>query len=67
MSEYSVDDINDITRVVRLADDAFRASGGTSRHWVIECLLPALEDEGLRIVRSELVDQLPTIPVKEKP
>lgn len=39
-----------ITRAVREADQAFESSGGSSRHWVRECFLPCLEDEGLVLV-----------------
>lgn len=34
-----------ITRAVRQADIAFEKIGGTTRHWVIDCFLPALEEE----------------------
>jgi hypothetical protein len=43
-------DVRTITRAVRAADEAFETVGGSSRHWVRECLLPALEDEGLEVV-----------------
>lgn len=39
-----------ITKAVRLADRKFEKVGGSSRHWVRECLLPELETEGLAIV-----------------
>ena len=41
-----------ITRAVRKADDAFEKSGGSSRHWVRDCFLDALENEGLCVVES---------------
>jgi hypothetical protein len=41
-----------VTRAVRQADRAFGISGGTTRHWVRECFLPALEEAGLQIVES---------------
>jgi hypothetical protein len=41
--------VAEITRAVRAADQLFQKTGGSSRHWVIECLIPALEDEGLAI------------------
>lgn len=44
--------IKAITRAVRKADEQFERSGGSSRHWVIECLLPELEKEGLEVVPS---------------
>lgn len=40
----------EITRAVRAADEAFEKSGGSSRDWVRECFLPALENECLEIV-----------------
>jgi hypothetical protein len=45
------DAVRDVTRVVRHADEAFERSGGSSRHWVRECFLPAMEGAGLRIAR----------------
>jgi hypothetical protein len=39
-----------ITRAVRAADEMFEKSGGSSRHWVRECLLHCLDEEGLKIV-----------------
>jgi hypothetical protein len=42
-----------ITRAVRVADEQFEESGGSSRHWVRECFLPCLEAEGLEIHAKE--------------
>lgn len=42
--------ISKVVRAVRKADKDFDKVGGSSRHWVIECLLPCLEEEGLEIV-----------------
>lgn len=44
-------DVAEVTRVVRAADLAFETSGGSSRHWVADQLLPRLEEAGLRIVK----------------
>ncbi|MEA3225072.1 MAG: hypothetical protein U9Q07_03915 [Planctomycetota bacterium] len=41
-----------LTRAVRAADEAFERSGGSSRHWVYECFIPALEMERLVVVRD---------------
>lgn len=41
-----------ITRAVRVADEAHEKSGGSSRHWVRECFIPALDAENL-IVREK--------------
>lgn len=38
-----------VTRVVRAADEAFEADGGSSRHWVRDHFLPRLNDAGLRV------------------
>lgn len=45
--------IRRITKVVRLADKRFKTTGGSSRHWVIECFLPLLEQEGLKIIEDK--------------
>jgi hypothetical protein len=42
-----------ITRAVRSADEHFKDVGGSTRHWVRECLLAALEEEGLEIVEKK--------------
>lgn len=39
-----------IAGIVREADEAFTASGGTSRHWVREQFLPILNKHGYRIL-----------------
>ena len=55
-----------ITAAVRIADERFQKSGGSSRHWVIECLLPALEEHGLVIVGARLAaDMVSAAKVKE--
>jgi len=41
-----------VTIAVQKADKAFETIGGSTRHWVRECFLPALEEAGLRIVES---------------
>ncbi len=38
-----------ITAAVRVADQRFESSGGSSRHWVRECLLPTFEEASLVI------------------
>jgi len=45
-------DVDAITAAVRAADLAFESSGGSSRHYVRECLIPHLEAAGLVIVKS---------------
>lgn len=45
-----VDLLARITKAVRCADRKFEQVGGSSRHWVRECLLPELEAEGLAVV-----------------
>ena len=47
---YSNDIVRRITAAVRRADDDFERSGGSSRHWVHECFIPALADFGIDVV-----------------
>lgn len=46
--------IRRVTRATRAADEAFQKIGGSSRHWVRECFLPAIEEEGLVITERAL-------------
>lgn len=48
----STDLIPRLTECVRAADLAFESSGGSSRHWVRECLLPQLEAGHLAVVEA---------------
>jgi hypothetical protein len=41
--------VNRVTAAVREADEAFKKTGGGSRHWVRECFLPSLEKHGLTV------------------
>ncbi len=52
--------IKRITRAVRAADEKFKRVGGSSRHWVIECLMPCLETEGLMICSRETHTEINT-------
>ena len=47
MADY----LSEITKAVREADNAFETVGGSTRHWVRECLLPALQVRGFVIIR----------------
>ena len=49
------DIIDRLTRAVRVADRQFEETGGTSRHYINECLLPALEKYGLLIKLSSQI------------
>ena len=42
-----------VTRAVREADREFEDTGGSSRHWVRDNFLPALERHGLKIEEQE--------------
>jgi hypothetical protein len=55
MNEQSTDKelVARITAAVRAADQAFERSGGSSRHWVRECLLPELDRAGLAVVDTK--------------
>lgn len=48
----SVVTVEEFTRVMREADQAFETSGGSTRHYVRECLFPLLERDGMIIVRK---------------
>jgi len=48
-----------VTAAVRVADGRFESGGGT-RDWVRECLLPALQEAGLVIVPSSLLNEAAT-------
>lgn len=52
--DYAPEQVAKITEAVRAADNDFESSGGSSRHWVRECLLPHLTAAGLRIVALAL-------------
>lgn len=46
-----------LAQVVRQADRQFEKVGGSTRHWLKECLLPLMEKEGLTVmVQGELLD-----------
>jgi hypothetical protein len=44
--------LQDVTQVVRDADEDFKSVGGSSRHWVRDCFLPRLEAAGLSVTRT---------------
>jgi len=44
-----------LTRAVRSADLHHEKVGGSSRHYVVDCLLPSLADEGLVVLSSAKV------------
>lgn len=48
--------VSEITAAVRVADERFESVGGSSRHFVRECLLPALDEAGLEVVTREQLD-----------
>lgn len=48
--QYTHEEIAKITEAVREADHAFEKEGGSSRHFVRDCLLDALASAGLQIV-----------------
>lgn len=43
--------VEDFVRVMREADRAFEKAGGSTRHYVNECLFPLMEREGMVAVR----------------
>lgn len=69
IDDYSQATIQAVTRAVRKADEEFERSGGSSRHWVIECFLPELANEDLKVQSycpevSELVLRANNMPCK---
>ena len=42
--------VAEITKAVRQADEDFRHVGGSSRHWVRDCFIPALDAAWMRVV-----------------
>ena len=46
----SEDIVDRLTQAVRVADRQFEETGGTTRHYINECLLSALEKYGLELV-----------------
>lgn len=47
------DAVRRLTSAMREADQAFERVGGSTRHHVRDCLMPALEKEGLAVVDAE--------------
>lgn len=45
--------VEKVTQAVREADQAFTTTGGSTRRWVRDCFLPALEKRGLAIREPE--------------
>lgn len=56
VTEPGRDLLSELTQVVRDADFQYRDSGGSSRHWVRDCFLPALEAAGMSVVLSAVRD-----------
>ena len=42
--------VAEITKAVREADEDFRHVGGSTRHWVRDCFIPALDAAWMRVV-----------------
>jgi hypothetical protein len=47
MSEVS---IADFTELIREADRLFETVGGSTRHYVADCLLPLMEEKGMKLI-----------------
>lgn len=52
-SSPRVDVTRALTAAVRAADQTHIQTGGSSRHYVRECLMPALEEHGLQVCPVE--------------
>lgn len=48
----NVDIVNDVTAIVREADEVFQRVGGSSRHWTRDCFLPLLNERGIVVMRE---------------
>jgi len=51
--EYNHALVKQITLAVRIADKKFEDVGGSTRHWVRDCLLPELTDAGLDVISDK--------------
>lgn len=56
MSDWQHDEtvVKELTAVMRKADKVFERVGGSTRHYVRDCLLPLMADAGLFVSSSEL-------------
>jgi len=54
---YDTDMVRRIRSAVQDADMLFESSGGSTKHWVRECFLPALENADLKIVPMTETDR----------
>jgi hypothetical protein len=50
--------VDQITAIVRRIDPEFEKEGGSTRHWVRDFFLPALADEGLRVLTDKQIDAI---------
>lgn len=55
LDAYRAEMVRRLTAAMRVADRAFERVGGSTRHHVRDCLMPALEAEGLSVVDAEVV------------
>ena len=44
--------IRELTSAIRSADRTFETAGGSTRHYVSDCLIPELQKRGLSICRT---------------
>lgn len=42
-----------LTQAMRSADEVFKVSGGSTRHYINECLLPAIAEVGLCVIKKQ--------------
>ena len=60
MSDWQHDEtvVKELTAVMRKADKVFERVGGSTRHYVRDCLLPLMADAGLFVSSSEQAARL---------
>jgi hypothetical protein len=51
--------VNRLTEVMRKADRTFESVGGSTRHHVRDCLIPELEEAGLKVVALPVASSAP--------
>jgi hypothetical protein len=48
--------VENFTEIMREADQCFEKIGGSTRHYVRDCLLPIIQKKGFKITLEKLTD-----------
>jgi hypothetical protein len=48
--------ISDFTELIREADRLFEKVGGSTRHFVRDCLLPLMEEKGMKLIFTDCAE-----------